>query len=250
MKRMFTKMLLPVAMLAVLSGCKKDEDNTPQQPSAVSPTQTFNYSDAWGLLAGVKTVTSQSTPIGPIDIELGTAVAAFNVSAGSSEYQDAGTVSCNTKGLTKQTGNSYVFQPSQADVTGIEFNNGSSWNVSGSTNVPAFTASFNQFPSTPTLNSTNDVTLADGYTVSFTSVSGADSVLVILATNNSYAEKRLAGWQNSATFTASDLNGLSASQYGMIQVTPYTWDVRTNLIPGKKVYMVNQVTVTKIVEFK
>jgi hypothetical protein len=251
MKKMFTKMLLPVAMFALLTGCKKDEDNTPTQPTPISPTETFNYSDAWGLLAAVKTVTTQSTPIGPIEIELGTAVAAFNTAEGSTTYQDAGNISCKSKALTKQSNNSYVFQPSQTDATGIDFSNGiSNWTGSGSTGVPAFSAALTVFPGTPTINEINSLDLANGQSIQWSYVNNADSILVILASGSNYVKKTVGGSSTSAYFSAAELSSLEASQYGMIQVTPYYWEPRTDIVLGKKVYMVNQVTVTDFIEFK
>lgn len=251
MKKTFTKMLLPVAMFALLTGCKKDESTDTTQPTPLSPTETFNYSDAWGLLAGVKTVTSINSPIGPIETTIGTAVAAFNTTEGGSSYHEAGTITCNGKTLTIQSNNSYVFQPSQTDVEGIDFSNSiAAWNGSGSGNVPAFSATLAAFPTTPSITNSSDVTLSSGHTVTFSSVNNADSILVVLASGNNYAQKRVGGNATSATFSASELSGLSASQYGMVQVTPYWWEPRFDIILGKKVYMVNQVTVTKIVEFK
>lgn len=251
MKKMFTKMLLPVAMFAVLSGCKKEDDNTPSQPTPISPTETFNYSDAWGLLASVKTVTTISQFGINQEIELGTAVAAFNTAEGSTTYQDAGTISCKSKTLTKQSNNSYVFQPAQTDVTGIDFSNGvSNWQGTGSSNVPAFSAALTVFPTTPNITELSDLTLASGQTIQWSSVNNADSILVILASGSNYVKKAVGGNSTSVYFSASELSTLEASQYGMIQVTPYYWEPRTDIILGKKVYMVNQVTVTDFIEFK
>lgn len=252
MKNNFTKFLIPAALFVLtVSSCnKKDDDSTPTQPTAISPTETFNYSDSWGLLAGVKTVTSIKVGTISQDITLGTAVAAFSTTAGGDTYQNAGTVKANNETLNKQSNNTYVFQPSQTDIEGISFSGGADWDVSGAGDIPSFTESFNEFPSTPEILSDDDVNLSDGYTVNFSSVSGADSILVILASGNTYAEKRVGPFASSVTFTDADLEDLGASQAGMIQVTPYVWTVRYPLGGSKKVYMVNQVTVTKIVEFK
>ncbi len=240
-----------VCSTSFLSSCKKDSTN-PNQTATVSPTQLFTYSDAWGLMAGVKTITYQNVPIiGPQQITIGTAVSAFSTTAGGTTYQDAGTITCNTEGLTKQSNNSYVFQPSQSNATGIDFGSGSDWSVSGGGTIPAFTHSFYTFPSSPTITSnTDEVTLANGYTFTINNVSNADSILFILASGSGFVQKRLGGNATSATFTASELSSLQASQYGLIQVTPYTWEANTSVVPGKKIYFINQVTVSDFAEFK
>lgn len=252
MKNNFTKFLIPAALFVLsLSSCGKKEEDTPTQPTPISPTQSFNYSDSWGLLAAVKTVTTISVQGFTQEITVGTAVAAFNTSEGSDTYEDAGTISCKGKTLTKQSNNTYVYQPATSEPTGIDFSNGiSNWNGTGGTNIPAFSAALTAFPSTPTISDLSNLTLANGQTIQWSSVNNADSILVILASGDSYAEKRVDGNVTSVYFSASDLADLDASQYGMIQVTPYYWEPRFDIVLGKKVYMVNQVTVTEFIEFK
>lgn len=253
MKNNFTKFLIPAALFVLsISSCgKKDEDTTPTQPTPISPTESFNYSDSWGLLAGVKTVTSQTVAGQTFEIEIGTAVAAFNITEGGTTYHEAGTINCNSKGLTKQSNNSYVFQPSQSDVTGIDFSNGiASWNGSGSSDVPSFSAALTAFPSTPNISELSNLTLASGQMIQWSSVNNADSILVILASGSNYVQKKVDGNMTSVYFSAAELEDLEPSQYGMIQVTPYYWEPRFDIILGKKVYMVNQVTVTDFIEFK
>ncbi|MFN8285938.1 MAG: hypothetical protein U0V74_04245 [Chitinophagales bacterium] len=252
MKNNLLQFLAFALIIFSVSSCKKDNNTNPTQTQNVSTTQLFNYSDAWGLLAGVKTVTTQNVPIvGPMEVVIGTAVTAFPTTAGGTTYQDAGTVQCNTKALTKQSNNSYVFQPSQSDATGIDFSSGSDWDVSGAGSIPAFTHSFSSFPSTPSITSnTDEVTLANGYTFSITGVSSADSILFILASGSGYVQKRVGGWETSVTFSASELSSLQASDYGLIQVTPYRYQENTTVVPGKKVYFINQVTVSDFAKFK
>ncbi len=253
MKNKLVKLLIPAVLAFSIQSCKKDDNNNNNtQTQNVGPAQLFNYSDSWGLLAGVRTVTYQNVPIiGPQEFIIGTAVTAFPTAAGGTTYQDAGTVQCNTKALTKQSNNSYVFQPSQSDASGIDFSSGSDWNVSGAGTIPAFTHSFNSFPTSPTITSnTDEVTLANGYTFSISGVSNADSILFILASGSGYVQKRVGGWETSVTFSVSDLSTLQASDYGLIQVTPYTYQENTSVIPGKKVYFVNQVTLSDFAKFK
>lgn len=253
-KNLAGALVVLTVVLAGLAGCKKsDTTNTTQTPT-VSTTQLFNYSDAWGLLAGVKTVTYQPIPVigGVQEIDLGTAVAAFNTAAGSNTYQEAGTITCNSKALTKQSNNSYIFTPTQTDLTGIDFGSGSAWQVSGAGSVPAINRSFNRFPSSPTITSnTDEVTIANGYTFTVSGLSGADSVLFVLASGNSFVQKRVGPYTNSVTFSASELSSLGTSDYGLLQVTPYTYEVNTSLLGGgKKLYFINQVTVSDFAKFK
>lgn len=252
MKKIPAKLLVVLVVLMAAAGCNKDNDNNTNTTSTVSSTQLFNYSDSWGLLAAVKTVTYQTVPIiGQQEIILGTAVAAFPSSQGGTTYLDAGTVQCNTKTLSKQSNNSYIFQPTQTDVTGIDFGSGVDWNVSGAGSIPAINTSFNSFPSTPSITSNKEsVSLGSGYTFSISSVSNADSILFILASGSGYVEKRVGGNATSVTFSASDLSSLSASSYGLLQVTPYRYTTNTSIIPGKKVYLVNQVTVSDVASFE
>ncbi|MFN8300622.1 MAG: hypothetical protein U0T75_16085 [Chitinophagales bacterium] len=237
---------------AFLASCKKDNTNPSNQTSTVSPTQLFTYSDADGFLVGVKTITYQNVPIiGPQEITIGTAVAGFPTTTGGTTYQDAGTITCNSETLTKQSNSSYVFQPSQNNATGIDFGSGSDWSVSGGGSIPAFTHSFYSFPSSPTITSnTDEVTLANGYTFTINNTTNADSILFILASGSGFVQKRLGGNATTATFSASELSGLQPSQYGLIQVTPYKWQSNTSLVPGKKLYFINQVTVSDFAEFK
>lgn len=252
MKKIPVKLLVVLVVLIVAAGCNKDNNNNTNTTSTVSSTQLFNYSDSWGLLAAVKTVTYQTVPIiGQQEIILGTAVAAFPSSQGGTTYLDAGNVQCNTKTLNKQSNNSYIFQPTQTDVTGIDFGSGVDWNVSGAGSIPAINTSFNSFPSTPSITSNKEsVSLGSGYTFSISSVSNADSILFILASGSGYVEKRVGGNATSVTFSASDLSSLSASSYGLLQVTPYRYTTNTSIIPGKKVYLVNQVTVSDVASFE
>jgi hypothetical protein len=217
-------LMMMFAVASVIGGCNKDDDdddnNNNTQTPVVGATDLFNYSDAFGIFAGVNTVTFQNAPIvGTIEIETGTAVAAVWNTAGSSTYVAMGTVSCNTNDLTKQSNNSYVFTPSATSTSGIDFSSGSSWVIGGSADVPAFNFNFGTFPSNPTITSDKDeVVLADGYTFSVSGLGSADSVLYILASGNSYVEKRVAGFVNTVTFTSAELSTLQPSTYGLIQV--------------------------------
>lgn len=238
---------------SILTSCKKDDDDDENNntPATVNTADLFNYSDAYGVLVGVKSVTTQNVGGFETEIPVGTAVAIFPSALGASTFVDAGTVTANTKNLTKQSNNAYVFTPSQTDFQGITFgSSGTSWEVSGSTSVQPFDYTFSSFPNTPKITSSvTEVSLSDGYT--FTLQSGglaADTLLYILASGNKYVEKRVAGNVTSVTFSASDLATLTPSSQGLIQVTPYT--INPQVINGKKHYFINQVTVSNFANFK
>lgn len=244
-------LMMSFAASSVLTSCKKDkEDDDNDTQTTINPTDLFNYSDAYGVLIGINTVTYTNMMGMEIPNEIGTAAAIFPSAPGSSTLVDAGAVSVNTKALTKQTGNSYVLIPNQTDVTGVDFSAGSSWEVSGSSSVGAFAHTFSTFPSNPKITSSvNEVSLSSGYTFTLqNSNATADSVLFILASNGEYVSKTLAGGATTATFSASELATLKPSSYGLIQVTPYKID--SAIKNGNKYYFVNQVTVTNVTSFK
>ena len=199
---------------------------------------------------GVKSVTTNVTFGIETNLELGTAVAVFPTTPAATTFADAGTVSNNANTLVKQSNNAYVYTPAATDINGIDFDNGSSWVVSGSSNVTAFNYDFLPFPSNPKITSTvTEVTISNGYNFTLQSAnSNADSVIFILASGNEKVVKVLPGNATSANFSASDLASFKPSAQGLIQVTPYRFT--SNIENGKKYYFVNQVTVTNFANFK
>jgi hypothetical protein len=250
-KTTFYFLMLTLATSTILTSCKKDEedDDNNNAPAVVNVTDLFNYSDALGVLVGVKTVTTQNVGGFETSLALGTAVAVFPTTAGATTFADAGTVINNTKTLSKQNNNSYVFTPATTDVTGIDFSGGSEWEVSGSSNVPAFNYTYAPFPSNPKITSSvSEVNLANGYNFTLQNAnSNADSVLFILASGSKYVSKTLPGNATSANFSASDLATLTTSSQGLIQVTPYK--IKSDIVNGKKYYFINQVTVSNFANF-
>lgn len=249
-------MLLTASLSFIFSSCGKDDDdddnNNNNNVPATSPSTTdlFNYSDAQGVLVGIKTVTTQNTPIGPFEVELGTAVAAFS-NDNFQTFLEGGTITCNAKNLDKQTNNSYVHVPAAADVSGIDFSSGATWNVTGSSNVSSISSyTYPPFPNTPVISSNKEeVTLSSGYTFTLSnSFLGADSIIYILASGNNFVKKTVGSNVTSVTFSASDLTSLQPSAQGLIQVTPYYFT--SDVFSGKKYYFVNQVTVSDFAEFK
>lgn len=80
------------------------------------------------------------------------------------------------------------------------------WTVAGSGNVPAFNYYHNAYvPTIGTLTSTTDIQTSGAYTISVASISGADSVVFVLAGPDASIQKVKAGNTTSCTFTAAEV---------------------------------------------
>lgn len=221
-----------------------EDDGSCEYAQAAEPeSYTPTYSGEYALLASIKTVSTQSTPVGNVDTEVGTAVAAFSQDGGSN-FVDAGTVSVETKNLEKQDNNAYTFTDiSQSNPTGISFSTPIDWEISGGT-WAAFTASTNKdFPTVAEINE-EEVSSGSDFTLSVNNITDADSVVFAVYGTNDYALIIKAGNTTSHTFSASELNNIGEGN-GFIQVTGVVYDQQT--INGKAVYLVNETVRTKSV---
>lgn len=190
--------------------------------SAANPGgYTPSYSGTFATLVGIKTITTTQTVIGPVDSELGTAVAVFSDNGGAS-FQSAGNVSCNSNALTQNSNNSYVFTPSQANPTGISFGSTVSWEGTGST-WPAFTGTTAAGFSTVEPISSGNVSTSSNYTLSCSSVTNADSVYFAVYGPDGNVMKVLGPNTNSYTFTAAELSALGAGN-GFVQIIGINYD--------------------------
>ncbi|HNY01734.1 MAG TPA: hypothetical protein PKG48_04065 [Bacteroidales bacterium] len=226
----------------ILTGCNKAKDVLPDDNKTSSSSTSINMSDGYGVLAAVRSVSYTTVSGVTVPLEVNTAVAAFNVSMGSSTFTDAGGVTLNGKSLTKSTNNAYVYQ----DLTNPLTFNTVTWNVAGSSSVPSFSytddrpipdySAFNSLPTT--------VTRSAGVTISLGSaVTNADSVYVTLTDYNNHSLlKRVGGSAAGCTFSASELAGFAAGQ-GMVQVCP--WNYKTEDFNDKKFYFIIESAFTK-----
>lgn len=228
-----------------MSSCKKEEiideiiDETPTTQSTPPPFPTLSNSD--GTLVAIKVQSSQSSPIGPVTMTIGLGVAAFYESNNIDNLIDAGNVNVNSKQLTKQTNNSYVFQPDASNATGVDFSGGVSWNVTGSAAVSAF--SFDPsiaFPSAGEITSSEVVNKANGYTLTISSVTDADSVIFQVGS----VLKTVPGNTTSCSFSSAELSGLSNGS-NVAQVAAYKMENAT--ITGKSYYFINEAVATQTV---
>jgi hypothetical protein len=244
-KLTFSLLIASMAFSVLVTGCKKDEDPDGENPTNQTgdPTQTYNFTDAFGVLSAINSISYTNVGGTLIPVELGTAVAVFPSAAGAQAFLDAGTVQINGKSLTKQTNNSYVYQ----DFTNPLMLNQVKWDVSGNGNVPAISKqvakpipTYSNFGSLPA-----SVTKANGLEVSIAGhVNNADSVLVVVAAGSKWVARTVAGNAAKVTFSAADLSSLPSSTEGMVQVSPR--NMTTETISSKKFYFINQATYTKM----
>lgn len=231
-----------LAMSLAFTGCNDDdEDDEPEpeqtQNTDTDPTPEFPMADA--TLVAVDTKTTQDTPLGTFDIFIGTGVGLFFNA--NQNLLDAGTVSLNGSNLTKNSNNSYTYFPSITEPEGLSFTSGTDWDVSGSSDFPAFTASPSfTFPSVGEISGDDVVDRSADYTISVSSVSNADSIIYLV----SGIAKTTAGNVTSCTFTAEELAGAPTGP-GIIQAAPYAYNDQE--FSGKTVYFVKEKVVSKSV---
>lgn len=234
----FRQLLVTLSAVALtLGACKKDDDEEPATPSTPSTpsnntqaSTTPNFVGAQGSLWAVNTYSTQSTPIGPIDIQAGIGVGVFP-NADNTGYVSAGAITLNDQALTENANHTYVSIPSMTNPTGIDFSSGSAhWTVAGSGSIPAFeyTPAI-AFPTVSAITSATTVVRADGYTLVAGSVAGADSVIFTVGG----VMKTLVGNSSSCSFSAAELSSLSAGA-SIVQVAAYTW--MHDIVSGKDIY--------------
>lgn len=227
----------------ILTGCDKAEELVPDTtPDNTSSTPTIQISDGYGVLAAVRSVSYTTVAGITVPIEVNTAVAGFNISAGSSSYTDAGIVTLNGKSLTKSENNAYSYQNLTDPLSFSSVN----WNVAGSANVPSFSYSddrpmpdYSGYSSLPVT-----VTRSAGVTITLGSaISNSDSVYVILTDYDDHTIlKRVSASATECTFSANELSSFTAGQ-GMVQVAP--WSYKSEDFGGKKYYFVLESAYTK-----
>ncbi|WP_343634397.1 hypothetical protein [Fluviicola sp.] len=242
MKNSKTTFFVLLCSLSVfMSSCKKEniipEEPTPAPVSTPAGNTTPVPSNADGVMWAIKS----STTMQGFTIEIGTAVGLFM--NGTTDLVDVGAVSVNSQNLAKASNNAYTFTPGQTMPTGLDFSSSTNWSVAGGSGHAAFTydASALAFPTGSAITSGATVTKANGYTLTCSTVSDADSTLFVIGN----VSKTVAGSSNSCTFTASELSGLSAGT-SVAMIVPYK--LMQTTINGKNYYFgkerVNQLAVT------
>jgi hypothetical protein len=231
-----------ISFSIAFSGCDKAEEIITDPTPTASNSISFSFADGYGVLVAVKSVSYTTVAGITVPVELNTGVAAFPTSMGSSTFVDAGTVTLNSKSLTKQSNNSYVYQ----NLTDLLSFNTINWAVSGSSGVPAITYSdddpipaYSGYSSLP-----SSVTRSSGLTIQLGStIDDADSVYCTVSGGSGYILKRVAGNAAECSFSASELSALGTGT-GMIQVVP--WSYKTEDFNSKKFYFVLETAYSKI----
>lgn len=259
MKR-FTKMMIPVVALAIgFTSCDKTTTTpttttptptpnpTPTAPTPVTPTPSGNY---WGVMVALKMKFSYTMPQLPMPVSLDTdmGIATFYSAAGSSTLVDAGTVSINGNDLKKETNNSYnITATTGMTPSSLELGNNVQWNVSGGGPISSFyfahSGNFPNYSGTlPTdISKSKDLEISLG-----SSVTGADSVYVVIVTSSKQIIKAFDGSPApaKATISASELGSLPAVSDGSayIQILPFKYSIQ-NIATKEYVFIKEQAVV-------
>lgn len=236
--------LMGLASLIVISSCSEEtDDNNNQTAQESTPSPTIPAGAGGGLIA-IQTKTTQSTPIGEMEILFGTAVAVFGPSGA---FLDAGVVSVNNESLDKQSNNSYTYMPGPTSATGISFNNGAAdWDVAGSGSVSAFTFSDTQtWPSIGAIDHSGSVSTSSDFTLqATTSITNADSVIFSVAGPSGNLLFTAPSGTNAHTFSQAEMATVGAGQ-GYIQIAPYQVNVES--INGENYYFIKETVVSESV---
>lgn len=234
------------AGLAFMASCKKDSGSS---ASATQPNVTPTPTDAYGVMAAVKTNNYISIAGFTMNMPIGTAVAVFGDAAGFDTYVDAGAVTANDSTLTKQSNNSYVFMQTGYNTTGLDFSSGNAkWTVAGNGTVPAINKTTTSgFPFVDSVSAAGEIDITGALTLSAaTPVTNADSIIYVVAGPDATLMKTVAGNVNSYTFTATEM-GTVGTGTGYLEVVPY--NLEKQVISGKAYYFINESASTKMVKF-
>jgi hypothetical protein len=249
MKRpIFSLLIGGLSLSLIFSGCSKktDDSSNPTPPSSSgAPTPSFTLNNASGVLVALKTVTQQTVAGITIPVEMNSPTAVFPSSPGSGNFVDAGTVTFNTKSLSKLSNNSYIYNDA---LNPVDFTH-TTWVVSGSTSVPAF--NYTEDKQIPVFTDFSTLPASVPKTVGLTlNLSGkftnADSVYVVLisTSNSKMVLKRMAGTGVSCSFSSNDLSVLGSGS-GYLEVCP--WNYKTEDFNSKIFYFIMESAYVKSV---
>ena len=248
------KILLIALVFGILISCKKKKNG--EEPSTDPVTITPTNPPAPVLPVTIPADADGVLMASEIGYEfgngyvtrLGKASAFFYTSPGNYNYVDAGTVLCKDSLLAKISG-SYYFggKPINGQpYSGINYAAGSTWSVSGTTSVPAFTFSTSTFPSIGALTSGTLISKTSPYTATFSGATNADSVVVMLTGDSVLVQKKtVLASSGSCTFSAAEIGKVKKQVSGVfpsLHIISYT--IFANTVSAKKYYMVNSNTNT------
>lgn len=238
MKTMKFTGLVAFAALLFMASCEKDT-KTPTTPATNTPANTAgpqpvmpspSGNNLSGALVSLRMKYSMQ-PVGspmPVDINSEMALAVFYTAAGGTTKADAGTVSVNAIDLEKQNDASYFKWANVGSTpSDLKFDDGSDWNISGGSDVQAFTYNHNiDFPDYKgTLPSS--VTKSSGLELTFNSstLTGADSVYVLVAAGDKSVLKSYKATAGKVSISASDLQSLPTvtDNTAFLEVCPFKY---------------------------
>jgi hypothetical protein len=252
--RQMKNIALIILALGLITGCKKKKAEEEETPAPINTTPTnppapvlsVNIpADADGVLMASEIPFEFGN--GYIT-RLGKASAFFYTAPGNYNYVDAGTVSCKDSVLVKTSG-SYYFggKPINGQpFSGINFGSGSTWSVTGTSSVPAFTFATTTFPTVAALTSGTLISKNSPYNATYSGVANADSVVIILNGDSVFTQKKtVLASSGTCTFTAAEIG--QVKKMGSVDF-PYlhiiSYSILSNTVSTKKYYMVNSNTST------
>lgn len=244
--------ILTLGIATLTVSCKKDkpEDENPTTTSSDSP-KVNTPTSAYGVLAAIKVISTQTVMGYTTDVTLGTGTIALT--PGNGNCLDGGDATCNGKTVKKFDNACYAYQPAQTDVTGIDFGSGTvDWNMTGNSGngAPAFSETNTRgFPAfTGMQDPGSQVSKGTSFTLSATgNISNADSTIFVVASGQTHIRRTVGPGVTSATFSASEMNSLPNGT-GLVQISAY--NIYGKTIGGKELYFVNMTSRNKFVEFK
>lgn len=255
-KSIYSLFIILIAAIISFNGCKKDE-STPTEPGnggntggnpSGQPIPNIT-GDEFGVLAAIQY--GYTVPfVGSIDIAMGFA------SFGTNGDLDAGTVKINDSSLTKQTSGSSTYYTTlnptnpTASLSNVRFDGTShNWSVSGSANVPAFTASVAS-PRTytianPAANAT--VNKTSNLSVTWTgNLGGSDSMMCVISSGSSVYTSGVI--PNNGTLTVDKSNFSAMSGAGLVQLVKFRYSIAT--VSSKRYVLIAEIVKSVNVTFQ
>jgi hypothetical protein len=242
-----------LCVIILFTECKKKEE-APETPTPVlsnpTPPVKPNFfvtipSDADGVLNASRVPVTFSNNF---TTKLGKATAFFYTAPQNYTYVDAGTVSCNDSVLVKQSGGSYSYSGKAVNgqpESGILYTAGSTWSVSGTSSVPSFTFMHSVYPTDATITSATTFTRTAPYTVTYSGVTNADSVVIFFGCDSTLIQKTVSAASGSYAYSAAEVGSVkkkNSGTKGYFSFMPYK--LISNTVSSKKYYFLNSTTAT------
>lgn len=239
--KLFSKSILMSVLVLLFASCEDLQKDKEPVKTSTRPEFNGDFSVMWAINS--KTTVSTGGfdfGAGDIEVDFGTAFASF-VDAG--KYVGVGKVTVANTELKMESNKMYLSPFSLTSPTGITFEGKVTWTVEGGNGFSAINyTSAKFFPKAAGLSADETVDRSTSYTISISSVSGADSIFYGI--NDLY--KTVAGNVKSVTFTPNELSKLSKGN-AFVQVAPYNFEMKKNgkrdLIYGNQIVLSKATTV-------